>query len=210
MGNKLLIELQFLPSLEYFVALRKFDKVVFDQHEHFIKQTYRNRCYILGANKVIDLVVPVKGGSQKIPMKDVQIDYFHNWVGPLCRSISSAYGKSPFFEFYSDELFKILKSGEDQLLDMNRRLLSFCLECLQIDIPHSYSTQYHSDEKEQITDLRSHIHPKKSFKQRNLYRPEPYNQIFGSKFVADLSIIDLLFCEGPHSVEILNKSIFAE
>ncbi len=205
-GKQLLFELQFLPGIEYFSALVKYSNVLFDQHEHFVKQTYRNRCHILGANGTITLIVPVVKGSQKTAMQYVEIDYSHKWVAPLWRSILSAYGKSPFFEFYSDDLKQILMAKPQHLWDLNLQLLSYCLKCLDMDISFTFTDKYFDPEESSISDKRGQIHPKVDFSRNLLYFPYSYTQIFGNKFVPNLSIIDLLFCEGPNAREILKRS----
>ncbi len=205
-GKQYLIDLQFLPSIEYFIALRTYNNVLFDQHEYFVKQTYRNRCHILGANGIVRLIVPVTKGSQRISMQHVEIDYAHRWLNPLWRSILSAYGKSPFFEFYSDEIRQILYNKPQHLLSLNSQLLSFCLKCLGMDNELSFSKKYLNPKESSIVDVRSLIHPKVHYEANQLYTPFNYSQIFGNKFVSNLSIIDLLFCEGPNAVEMLKGS----
>ncbi|MEQ9423229.1 MAG: WbqC family protein [Cyclobacteriaceae bacterium] len=202
-----LIEIQFLPSLEYFCCLLK-HPVTLDRHEHFVKQTYRNRCYINSANKVIPLVVPIKSGSRRLPMAEVPIDYRQKWLNSLWSSIQSAYGKSPFYEFYEEEFHSVLFSKPDFLFDLNFKLLTLCLRCLQINLELKLSTGYHLTEDRGLNDLRSKIHPKKPFGDRNFYRPYSYTQLFGNNFVPNLSLIDLIFCEGPNAGAILRKSMF--
>ena len=207
-GKKYIIDLQFLPSLEYFIALKSHENILLDQNEHFVKQTYRNRCYILGANSILGLTVPVVKGSQKTAMRQVGIDYTHDWLNPLWKSIHSAYGKSPFFEFFSEEVRSILYTQPVQLWDLSSELLSFCLKCLEMDKNLSLTDKYHGTQKPTIMDMRGVIHPKVHFESNPFYRPFEYNQIFGNNFVPNLSIIDLLFCEGPNAIEILERSTF--
>ena len=206
MIRECIIDLQFLPSLEYFVALSSFDEVLFDKHEHFIKQSYRNRCFVLGANGKLRLTVPTKKGSQKTPMHSVEIDYSHDWVNPLWRSISSAYGRAPFFEFYSDTIKEILFEKPQLLTSLSGDLLSFCLKCLDMDNRLTFSEEYTKNNQTTITDLRGRIHPKISYLTNPFYRPFVYTQIFGNNFVPNMSIIDLLFCEGPNAREVLSRS----
>ena len=95
--SKVLIDLQYLPCTRFFSTLLQFDEIVLESHEHYVKQSYRNRCYILGANKVEMLIVPVVDGNKKILVKDIQIDYQQKWPEIHWRTIKAAYGKSPFF-----------------------------------------------------------------------------------------------------------------
>ena len=91
------------PISYYAILLRNRKMVTIEQYDHYTKQTYRNRCRILGANGIIDLVIPVvKMHGQKVFMKDVRIDYDTNWHKIHWKSIVSAYASAPFFEFMED------------------------------------------------------------------------------------------------------------
>ncbi len=204
--SKAQIEPQLLPSLEYFAVLQRFDEVILDVHEHFVKQTYRNRCYILGPNKVLPLVIPVSKGSQKLPLNEVTIDYQQNWLNKFWASIQSSYGKAPFFEFYSDQLKAILYKKQLLLHHLSLELLTMCLTCLDIDISLKHSNNYESNTTIGKLDLRSVIHPKRPFSVNKFLCPSQYTQIFSNNFVPNLSIVDLLFCEGPNALTILKKS----
>ena len=92
------LDLQYLPSLEYFAALLKYDYVYLEANEHYQKQSYRNRCYIRAANKVDLLSVPVLDGRRKVLIRDIRIDYQQGWLKDHWRAITSAYGKTPYFE----------------------------------------------------------------------------------------------------------------
>lgn len=206
-----LIDLQYLPSLEYFTALLRYEKIIFEMEENFVKQTYRNRCHILTANKVDKLSVPVIGGNKKIKIKDLKIDYSQKWQKDHWRAIKSAYGRAPFFEFFSEYFQPFFFLEEKFLTDFNLGLLTTCLKLLQTDINFSMSTFYQKEpEGDQIDDLRSVVHPKKDYMKNSLYSPVPYPQVFGKNFVANMSIIDLLFCEGPNAKMVVTKSFKAE
>lgn len=204
---RILIEPQLLPSLEYFAVLLLADVITLDVHQHFVKQTYRNRCYILGPNKVLPLVIPVSKGSQRRPFNEVAIDYQQNWLKIFWNSVQSSYGKAPFYEFYADEFRDILNKKPLSLFELSFELLTFCLRCLDLDIVLKVSSNYQPNTKGEKLDLRSAIHPKRPFSKNRFLLPTPYTQIFGNNFVPNLSIIDLLFCEGPNASIILKKSM---
>lgn len=206
MREAVLIELHYLPSLEYFSCIYNSHTVILDIHEHFVKQTYRNRCYVLTANKVACLTVPVKEGNKKIKYKDIRIDENQNWIKIHWRTIMSAYGKAPFFEFYASFFENILLKKHTFLMDLNYELLSLCLRLLNLDIKIVFTEDYKNEPEEGILDLRNVIHPKKIFVKNNFYKEIVYNQIFGKNFVSNLSVIDLLFCEGGNSKQILQSS----
>ncbi len=207
MPQAVLLEPHYFPSLEYFSALRekKIDLVCIDVHTHYEKQSYRNRCYILNANGIHSLSVPIQHAHRKIIFKDVKIDYTHHWLQIHWRSIVSAYGKAPFFIHYADDIHKILYRKHTFLVDLNVDILKVCFKHLGFHIPISLSEHYIS--KNDYSDYRSRIHPKKKYGDNYIYFPYPYIQLFGSKFFPNLSILDLLFCEGNNACAILDKSV---
>jgi len=206
-NNKIpLLDLQYFPSLEYFVCISNSTKIVIEANENYEKQSYRNRCYILGSNKVQALTVPVLNGNSKVIVKDIRIDGSQKWLNVHWRSIASAYGKSPYFLFFGDYLKEILLKKHIFLFDLNLELLDKILVLLGMKVEIEVTTQYNKDVENNVLDLRSVIHPKRNYNMNNLYKTYSYNQIFGREFVSNLSILDLVFCEGRNAVKILEKS----
>jgi hypothetical protein len=201
------LDLQYLPCLEYFACLISYENVLIEAHEHFQKQSYRNRCHILTASKVATLSVPVLKSNSKQLIRDVQVDYSQKWVTDHWRSISSAYGKAPFFEHYADFFEKIYTKKYKYLFDLNSELLTICLSLLKLSKKINFTGEYIKSTEPALDDLRSVIHPKKEYNTSNLYTPVRYRQNFGNNFVSNLSIIDLLFCEGPQTLEIIRQSM---
>jgi len=206
--KKLLIDSQFLPPIEFFSALTDHDEILLEAHEYFVKQTYRNRCYILGAKGPLRLIIPVKHGKgEKIPMKSVKIDYSTNWIKDHWRTIESCYNKSPFFEHYKDAFKDIYDKKHENLWDINREMLSLCLTLLGFEkIISSTKNFIQEGDNDLFSDQRGKILPKKSFNYRKIYTPVTYFQMFGKTFVENLSIIDLLFCLGPESSRVVTES----
>jgi hypothetical protein len=196
MPGEILLSTAYFPSAEYFSLIKNADKVFIEQHENYIKQTYRNRCKILTSNGVLKLSVPVmKGPGLKVQLKEIVIDYSKRWQQVHLRAITSAYNRSPYFQFYSDHLLKILLKNHRFLLDLNDELLYKCLEFLNINkcILH---TSLFQPELELPEDFRYRISPKKG----SGFTSRPYIQVFGdSEFVGGLSILDLLFNMGPEA-----------
>jgi hypothetical protein len=205
-NSTLLIDLQYLPCTRFFSTLLQFDEIVLESHEHYVKQSYRNRCYILGANKVEMLIVPVLDGNKKILVKDIQIDYQQKWPEIHWRTIKAAYGKSPFFEFFGDEFQQALQKKPQFLWDLNYELLTICLKFLQVNKTIRLTENYEKELKSSVFDARALINPKKNHETDMLYQSIAYQQNFGNEFVPNLSIIDLLFCRGNQSLGILKKS----
>lgn len=201
-----LIELQYLPNIEFFTCLQSFSEIIIESNENYVKQSYRNRCYILGSNKTEMLVVPVIDGNKKIMIKDIKIDYSQRWDVNHWRTISTAYGKSPFYEFYSDYLKAIYEKKHTFLWDLNFEMLTMCLKLLRINKTISQTQNYEKEANSTVFDARNMLNPKNGINHSQFYQPSPYQQNFGNEFVPNLSIIDLLFCRGNQASEILKKS----
>lgn len=181
--------------------------MVIEQFEFYEKQSYRNRCRILSANGLDELSVPILNGNSKQLIRDVKIDYHQKWVNRHWRAIQSSYGKAPFFEYYALEFKQALEKKPDYLFDLNLSILSVCLDFLQMGATLSLTKEYQSLAKCPEEDIRSKIHPKKDHTLALGYVAQPYPQVFGNKFVKDLSILDVLFCEGPNAYQIIKSGI---
>lgn len=200
------IELHYFPQAAYIAALMQYPDLKIDGYEHFVKQTYRNRCRIITPNGIDTLSVPVKG-SGKIISKDIRIDHSQKWLNRHWRAIQSAYGRAPFFEYYIDEFKAILDKRHVFLFDLSAELLTQCLEFLQFDRKLEFTTAYHELTEQDDLDLRNSISPKSNENKLIKYNPAPYHQVFGNNFVEELSVIDLLFCEGPQSGERIRSAM---
>lgn len=204
MKKEVLIESHFLPSLEYFCALLPYESICLEAHEHFVKQSYRNRCYLLAVHGVERLSIPLTGKHGKVPVREVRIDYSFRWQANLWRTIQSAYAQSPYFEHYRDELRHVIFSGEQFLFQLNRSILSLCLQWLRWNKIVKESVSYRPETD--MDDLRNVISSKWEYGGRPFYRPVRYQQVFGSTFVPNLSILDMVCCMGPESGRILAAS----
>jgi hypothetical protein len=204
MMEGVLIEAHFLPSVEYFCALASHDTVVLEAHEHFVKQSYRNRCYILASHGPERLTVPLKEKHGKVFITSVKIDYSYRWQTNFWRTVQSAYAKAPFFEHYQDDLHRELFSNEPSLFSLNRRLLSMCLNWLDWRKEVTISPSYEHDTN--MEDLRNTISAKADYSHRTFFRPVGYSQVFGKTFVPNLSILDLVCCAGPDAGRIILES----
>jgi hypothetical protein len=201
-----LIELHFLPSLEYFCALEPFENIFLERKENFNKQSFRNRCFILASHGPVRLTVPLVAKSGKVLITDVKIDYSTRWTMNFWRTLESAYANAPFFEHYADPLHKEIFSGYRYLYELNFHLLSLCLQWLKWNKGISESVTYAKNISPGIMDLRGRISAKNDFRHREYYTVQPYRQVFGSNFVPNLSLLDLVFCEGPHAAALIEAS----
>lgn len=201
MTGKILVSTAYLPPVTYFSLINKADEVLIEKEENYIKQTYRNRCYILSANGILALSVPVQLGSfHKIALKDIRIDYSRRWQQVHLGAFNAAYKSSPYFEFYFEEIAGIISSNHEFLIDLNMELIRFLINSLKIKTIISYTSHFEPLNSDP-SDFRYIITPKKEFKTD--YRD--YWQVFPSDkgFIAGLSIVDLLFNCGPDSPDYL-------
>lgn len=204
--NKLLLNTAYFPPIQYLSKIKKYDDVYIEQFENYNKQSYRNRCEIMSANRTLPLVVPViKATNTKILTKDVRIDYVTRWQKLHFKGIESAYKNSPFYDYYIDELMIYFERKEKFLLDLNMQLLEDIMSFIPLKKEILLTQDYIKDDDD-YTDLRDFIHPKAAKKQPD---PEfiikPYRQTFSDRFpfIPNLSILDLLFNVGPDTVHYL-------
>lgn len=185
--------------------------------EHYQKQSWRNRFRFYAADGPQSLNFPiVHEGGERIPITEVRVDYSTPWVIRTERAISSAYESSAFFEYYRDGLFSILDSKPETLFDLDLRMIRFFLEKIGIAADIRLTDEYVPVRSREVPldtgryglDYREIIHPKRPDTiLRDLNLEKPYFQVFARKygFVPNLSIMDLLFNEGPDSISYLKN-----
>lgn len=187
--------------------------------ENYQKQSYRNRCLFCASEGVQPLSVPIvhEGGTYQLPIRSLKIDYSTPWVQQHKRAIVSAYRTSAYFEYYQDELFDILDAGAETLFELNFRLLQFFIEktglYVELRLTDDFAVPQRDASGRPLTtvygeDYREIIHPKRPNDiLARLQLNKPYFQVFAQKygFQSDMSIMDLLFNEGPDSIVYLKN-----
>ena len=176
----------YFPPIAYFTKIQASQKVYIDETKKFVKKT--NRVYILGSERKEFFTVPILKVHSTTAFNEVCIDYTQKWQVRHFRAMQSNYGKSPYFEHYADEIHELLSHKEKYLYELNRAILVWCMKTLGLSTPIIYQE-------------------KPNFKIdfiQNLIKQEPkimkpYQQVFGEAFIPNLSILDLIFCCGPHS-----------
>ncbi len=206
----IIIENQYFGCVNYYLSLYKFSNILIEQYESWQKMSFRNRCVILGANGLIDLTVPLENGrEQKKTIKEVKIDNSALWQKQHWRSISSCYGKAAFFEFYKDWLETFYEKKFIYLFDMNLEILFWLKSCLKIKGEILMTDCFIKNYPVDIVDIRNKWLPKNFQSAKDFIS---YNQVFENKleFQPNLSILDILFCEGSNAKNILasNKPLF--
>ena len=201
--KRVVLSTAYLPPIAYFQAIGDYSFILFEKEEFYQKQSYRNRTYILSASGIQILTIPVLQNHTKTCIKDIKIDYKIPWQRTHLRSIQSAYNNSPFFLYYQDYFIPFYEKKEVFLFDFNHKLIDVICKLLSWN-PHFDFTTTYNDTYSGDTDLRKIIHPKNELPSPSFIKP--YTQVFSSKFgfTVSLSIIDLLFNEGPLATSFLH------
>ncbi|SHG20134.1 WbqC family protein [Flagellimonas flava] len=197
--SKILLHPCYFPSIATFSVLAQ-REVIWEAYDNFQKQTYRNRCYICTDQGRHMLNIPIKhvGGDEgRQKYRDVQPDTSTNWQRLHWRSLETAYRTSPFFEFYEDEIRPLFQQPSNNLLDFNLNSITTIADCLGISVSTEQTQKFEAKPKG-IADGRFLVIAKSSL---NL-NSEVYPQVFEDRhgFIPNLSILDLLFNEGPNSL----------
>lgn len=192
----------YFPNIAHFAVMLQSDAFWFEVSGNYQKQSFRNRTEIYGANGKLALTVPVSyTQSNRQLFKDVKIANNNNWQQLHLKSLQSAYSMSPFFEFYIDDLMPIFEKRFDFILDLNLQCFELLNESLQLDLKPQFTEKFDQNPKE-MRDFRPIV-------QRNysLHELDSYVQVFTQKhgFISNLSILDLLFNEGPSTGLYLKK-----
>lgn len=194
----------YFPNIANFTAiLHAADDLVFEMHDNYQKQTYRNRTFIYAANGKLQLSIPIIHSHKDRQMyRDIKIAYTEKWQSIHWKSLETAYRTSPYFEFYEDDIQPLFTEEAEYLLDFNIKCFETVLECLQLEVNISETEVF----QKTITNKSDFRHLANSRKEPK-YAFDKYTQIFDDKhgFISNLSILDLLFHEGPNAISYLEN-----
>lgn len=191
----------YMPPISWFsVFLDAENEIIFEQFEHFPKQTYRNKANIYGANGKLSLIIPMNHNGKR-EMKDIEISYTEDWRTLHWKSIKTAYQSSPYFEYYEDKFRKIFDLKEKFLLDFNLKGLEVIQQVLKTEKAHSLNEEYIKNPDG------INLREKFSAKHPSEFEMEEYYQTFSDKlgFQKDLSVLDLICNKGPESLAYIKK-----
>jgi hypothetical protein len=201
--NTILVYPTFFPSIATMVAIAQAKHLVFEIHDNYQKQSYRNRTYIAHSGGKLLLGVPIKHNKEVKNKKsnNVQVENEEPWLSNQWKSIKTAYSTSPYFEFYEDDLAPLFKKKVTSLQDFNFEIITMLIALIGIETPISKTTEYLKNPD--MIDARILVNAKKEPD----FGFDSYHQVFESKtgFIANLSILDLLFNEGPNTITYLES-----
>lgn len=223
----LLVEFQYFPNVNLYKDLTKVSNIVFEQYEYYQKMSFRNRCRIAGAEGIIDLSIPLEGGrDQRTPIREVRVSGAENWQQNHWRTIQSCYSRSPWFEFYRDDLGTLFAKPAVWLADWNLACFEWAAGVLSLDVgvvmTDAWRPEYPADEwldcrgawrpsdgparKGSVGGRQEWAGGDKSLEGMFAVWESPlYRQVFQERtgFIPGLSILDLIFCEGRAAKSIL-------
>ncbi|RZK71824.1 MAG: hypothetical protein EOO85_19715 [Pedobacter sp.] len=199
MESSAIFPLFYLPPVAYFSALKSFDyEFSIEMYEHFPKQTYRNRASVYSPNGILDLTIPVvKGAKVHTKITDVKISNEFDWQRLHWKTFESCYRNSAYFEYYEAEFLQFYTKKYSNLFEFNLEMLQWLMKQLKKDISCNFTEEYIKDVDESL-DFRSEWRVNDVDEVNNF---KPYFQVFDDRhgFKPNLSIVDLLFNQGPQS-----------
>jgi len=198
--KKVLLSTTYFGPVQWYQKLYRAEYVWIEQWESFQKQTYRNRCLIATTQGIQALTVPIERQSPVNYIKDIRISDHGNWRHLHWNALQSAYGESPFFDYYQDDIRLFFEQRWDYLFDFNEAIRAKMCELIDIQPKVSFTEEFVATVNN-IKDYRSTINPKHPEADPD-FDPKPYYQVYQQKhgFLSNLSILDLLFNMGPEGI----------
>lgn len=211
MEKTILLELHYLPSIQYVSKLLQYPNVILEQYENYSKGSYRNRCHLASSAGLLRLSLPLAGGkNQQQPIREVKLKYDESWQNQHWTAIKSAYGKSPFFEHYEHRFLPIFQKKYEYLWDWNWDLLQVILDIISLENNIELTERFEKESAGEILNFRNKISPKENKKIEDPeFKQAKYVQVFEAEngFLPNLSILDLIFCIGPEAIIFLERCL---
>ncbi len=193
-----LLDCEYFPSIEWYKDYLTADEVLIEQYEYFVRASGRNRCYVCGPNGKIALTVPLLGGrNQKTLMKDVKISYDEKWQHQHWYTLDACYRRTPFFEYFEQSIFGFYQKKHTFLLDLNLNSIEVMNQLMKLKNTLLLSNEYVNNIEDHNVDKRNRL----KLKSVQIEYLQPFGERHG--FVSGLSMLDLLFCMGNRSKELI-------
>ncbi len=205
MESTAILSTAYLAPIQYYSKLINYPTCIIEHCEHYTKQTYRSRCDIYSPNGLKTLSVPLVKRNHRQAVKDLKISYNVDWQKLHWRTLESSYRRSPFFEYFEDDLYPFYHDKKyDFLIDLNEALQQEMLLLLKCKVNYSFTAEY-IKEYVDADDYRNIISPKESLNSDKYFEPKKYSQVFENRhgFIPNLSVVDLLFNQGSRAMEFI-------
>jgi WbqC-like protein family len=203
-----IIEYQYFGNIVLYNTLCNTKHIIFEQYENYQKSSFRNKIAVPSPQGLLHLSIPILGGRGiKQNIKDVVIDNRQDWKTNHFKTICNIYNRSPWFEFYKNELKNLYEQPIEKLVDWNLQCFNWTISKLKIAATVSktknFDIQY---DKEEFIDLRNLKVNNSTTDKRNFIK---YHQVFEDSigFIPNVCILDLLFCEGPNAINFLSNPL---
>ncbi len=206
MALNVILTTAYFPPVQYFSEIFNSENLFIETNENYSRQSYRNRCSILSCNGILPLSIPIiRQTNGKNNISQIKIDYSTDWQRQHLNAIISAYGKSPFFEYYSEIILNSIKHKKELLIDLNNNIILNIFEILKVRKKINKTEVFLNEYPKETRDLRYLIHPKKTINEDHFLLNKTYIQTFSDRFsfIPNLSILDLIFNIGPDSINYL-------
>lgn len=206
----LLLSSAYAPPIQYFAKLyaHQGQIVLIEAHEHYVKQSYRNRCHIVDSTGIVALTTPVVHRSgERLSIRDVRISAHNDWRRQHLSALATAYGASPYFEYYWDDVRSVIERSHTHLWELNWELILLLARLINMEL-ELRETDNFAPVEERPLDYRYRIRPRQPLEDATFMCPR-YYQPFAARtgFIGGLSMLDLLFNMGPESLIVLRDSI---
>lgn len=202
---KIIIENQYFAPIYLYSILTKSTHIIFDQYDFHRKMSFRNRCILAASSGIVSLSIPLSGGrQQKVIAKEVLLENRYNWQKQHLKTIESSYRRAPWFEYFYPDLEILYQKVYSHLSDWDIDLFKWIIDKIGMKIQISFTEEFRKKyDKEEYIDLRDQLFPRNY----SSFRSPMYHQVFMEQtgFLPNLSILDLLFCEGKYALDKLSS-----
>lgn len=200
-----LLSSAYFGPVQWYQKLHRYDRCFIERYDNYMKQTYRNRCVIATTAGPQTLTVPIERyEGRKCLMRDIRISDHGSWRHLHWNALVSSYGESPFFDYYADDIRPFFERRWDFLFDFNLEITHTICSLLDIQPTIELTDDYLRADAIGADDFRDAIRAKHPLPDES-FEPRPYYQVYAQKngFLSNLSVLDLLFNEGPEGIFLL-------